>query len=166
MKKTISLIAFFIVLFMINSCKKESVDNIPLGTIKAELNGIMTTFNIQAKATRLSVTGGYGIQVQGNYRTGSTTNFSFTIVKPDPLTTGTYTENAGGNPLVTVKHCTEVLYPCVIQAVTYGSSSNPVSITITDINNSYVKGSFKGELSVNTNGGKEILTKGVFYVSF
>lgn len=146
------------------SCKKDATD-IPIGTIKVKIGGADYTFNEQAKATRLSVTGGYGIQIQGNYRTGSTTNLIFSIVKPDPISTGNYTENRVGNPLITLIHCTEVLVPCLIQAKTYGSSSNPVNITITEITGYSVKGTFSGELQVSS-GGTELLTNGVFHVSF
>jgi len=163
MKKNLCLSLIISLLFF--SCKKDSVDNIPIGTIKVDLGGIANTFSIQAKATRISVTGGNGIQVQGNYRTGSTTNLNFSIVSPGAISTGLYTENAAGNPLVTMTHCTEVLFPCVIQTKNYGSSSNPVSITITEINSSFIKGTFKGDLQGNSNG-TEVMTNGVFYVSF
>ena len=146
------------------SCKKDATD-IAIGTIKVDINGNAFTFSLQAKASTLPVTGGYGIQIQGYYRNGSTTNLSFSIVRPFPISTGTYSENAAGNPLVLMTHCTEVITPCVIRANAYGSTSNPVSITITEITGSSVKGTFKGELQVST-GSTEVLSNGVFYVSF
>ncbi len=151
------------------SCKKDATD-IPIGTIKVDIGGSTSTFSVQAKATRLPVTGGYGIHIQGNYRTNSTTNLSFSIVSPAQISTGIYTENTVGNPLVTMTHCVEVLFPCVLQSNAYGSITNPVSITITEINSSFVKGTFKGGLlSAGSAGGTpvtEALTNGVFYVSF
>ena len=162
MKKIISLSALLTLMFF--SCKKDDTD-IPIGTIKVDINGSAYTFNLQTKATTLTVTGGYGIQIQGYYRNGSTTNLSFSIVRPGAISTGTYTENAAGNPLVLMTHCTEVITPCVIRANAYGSTSNPVSITITEITGSSVKGTFKGELQVST-GSTEVLSNGVFYVSF
>jgi len=149
------------------SCKKDATD-IPIGTIKVDIGGSNSTFSVQAKATRLSVSGGYGVEIQGNYRTGSTTNLSFSIASPTQISTGVYTENTTGSQLVTMKHCTEVLFPCVVQASTYGSTTNPVSITITEINSSFVKGTFRGELLFvrGSTGGTEVLANGVFYVSF
>ncbi len=164
MKKLLNILLASSVTILTISCKKDATD-IPIGTIKADINGSAYTFNVQAKATRLLVNGGYGIQIQGNYRTGSTTSLSFTIVRPNPISTGNYTENAGGNPLVMMTHCTEIFTPCVIQANAFGSTANPVSITITEITGSSVKGTFKGELQVSS-GGTELLTNGVFYVSF
>jgi hypothetical protein len=158
------VIAFFSV-FLFCGCKKDSVDNIPIGTIKVDIDGTAYTFSVQAKATRPQVTGGFGVQIQGNYRTGSTTNLSFTIVRPTAITSGSYTENTASNPLVMMKHCTEVIVPCVYQANNYGSPTNPVSITITEITSSYVKGTFKGELQLGS-GSTETLTNGMFYVSF
>ena len=155
-----------LIAFLLFSCKKDATD-IPIGTIKVDLGGSATTFSVQAKATRLPVTGGYGIQVQGNYRTNSTTNLSFSIASPTQISTGVYAENTTGNPLITMKHYTEVLFPCVVQANTYGSTTNPVSITITEINSSFVKGTFKGELLiVGGTPGTEVLANGAFYVSF
>jgi large exoprotein involved in heme utilization and adhesion len=162
MKMIISLSA--LLTLMLFSCKKDDAD-IPIGTIKVDINGSAYTFNLQAKATTLTVTGGYGIQIQGYYRNGSTTNLSFSIVRPGAISTGTFTENAAGNPLVLMTHCTEVITPCVIRANAYGSTSNPASITITEITGSSVKGTFKGELQVST-GSTEVLSNGAFHVSF
>lgn len=164
MKKLLNILLASFVTILTISCKKDATD-IPIGTIKVKIGGTDFTFNVQAKATTLAVAGGFGIQIQGNYKTTSTTNLIFTIVRPSPITTGNYTENAGGNPLVTMTHCTEVLFPCLIQANAYGSASNPVSITITEITGSSVKGTFRGELQVST-GGTELLTNGAFYVRF
>lgn len=169
MKKKLYFLLTCCVTIITISCKKDATD-IPIGTIKVDIDRNNSTFSVEAKATRLPVTGGYGIQVQGNYRTGSTTNLSFSIVSPNQISTGVYTENTTGNPLVTMKHCTEILFPCVVQASTYGSTTNPVSITIIEINSSFIKGTFKGELlsstMVNGNPVTEVLTNGAFYVSF
>ena len=164
MKKIFYFLLLFCTTIIAVSCKKDPLD-IPLGTIKVDIGGTEYKFNVQAKASRLSVTGGSGIQVHGLYKTTSTTDFDFSIVSPNPITSGTYTESMSGNPLITVRHCTEVLFPCVVQANTYGSTANPVSITIKEISGSSVKGTFKGELQVSS-GSKEVLTDGVFYVSF
>lgn len=164
MKKLLNILLASFVTILTISCKKDATD-IPIGTIKVKIDGTDFTFNVQAKATTLAVAGGFGIQIQGNYKTTSTTYLSFTIVRSSPITTGSYTENIGGNPLVTMTHCTEVLIPCFFLATTYGSSSNPVSITITEITGSSVKGTFRGELKFSS-GGPELLTNGAFYVSF
>ncbi|MEO5946509.1 MAG: hypothetical protein ABIP79_06800 [Chitinophagaceae bacterium] len=144
------------------ACKKDRLD-IPIGTIKVDINGNSSTFSIQSKATRINVTGGYGIRIEGYFKSSSTSNLSFSLVRPTPITNTTYTENSAGNPLVEMTHCVEVLFPCVFRTAAHGSSSNPVSVTISEITGSHVKGTFKGEL-----GGQstEVLSNGVFYVSF
>lgn len=163
----IAVICFTTTLFI--KCKKESSD-IPIGTIKVNVGNTENPFSVNAKATRLNVTNGYGIQIQGNYRTGSTTNLVFSIVSSNPIIKGTYTENPGSNPLVLMTHCIEVIWPCIIQTSAYGSISNPVSITITEITSTYVRGTFKGELQgPPISGGTpttEVFSNGVFYVSF
>ena len=131
------VIAFFSVLLFFG-CKKDSIDNIKIGTIKVDIDGSAFTFSVQAKATRLSVTGGFGIQVDGDLKSTSTTGLSFSIVQPSSISAGSYSENGAGNP---------------------------VNITITEITSSYVKGTFKGELQIGA-GGTETLKNGLFYVSF
>jgi hypothetical protein len=160
-----NIVFAFLCFILFCGCKKDSVDNIKIGTIKVEINGTDYTFSVRSKATRLSVTGGFGVEIQGDYKTNSTTNLSFSVVRPSAITVGTYVENGGGNPLVRMIHCTEVLIPCLTRASNYGSPTNPVSITITDITSSYVKGTFKGELQIGA-GGTETLKNGMFYVGF
>lgn len=156
----IAVICFTTTLFI--KCKKESSD-IPIGTIKVNIGSTEKTFNVNAKATRLNGTNGYGIKVQGNYRSGSTTTLVFSIISPNPITNGTYTENVVSNPLVLMTHCVEVIWACVIQTSAYGSRSNPVTITITEITSTYVRGTFKGELQ---GSAIEVFSNGLFYVSF
>lgn len=160
MKKFIFITLLTSLLFV--SCKKDKMD-IPIGTIKVDINGNSSSFNVQAKATRISVTGGYGIQILGYLKSSSTTNLSFSLISPTPITNTVYTENSAGSPLVEMIHCVEVIVPCVFRTAAHGSVSNPVSVTISEITGSYVKGTFKGEL-----GGQstEVLSNGVFYVSF
>ena len=64
-----------------------------------------------------------------------------------------------------MRHCTEIIFPCITRAINNGSVTNPVSIAIKEITGSSVKGTFKGDLQVSS-GGTEVLTNGVFYVSF
>jgi hypothetical protein len=160
-----NIVFAFLFIILLLGCKKDSVDNIKIGTIKVEVDGTDYTFSVRSKATRLPVTGGFGIEIQGDYKTNSSTNLSFTIVRPSAITPGTYIENGGGNPLVRMIHCTEVFIPCLTRANNYGSFANPVTITITDITSSYVKGTFKGELQIS-GGGTEKLKNGMFYVGF
>ena len=99
MKKPLYVLLASLVILNTISCKKDATD-IPIGTIKVKIGSTNYTFNEQAKATRLPVSGGFGIQIQGNYRTGSTTNLVFSMVRPDAISAGSYTENTRGNPLV------------------------------------------------------------------
>jgi len=166
--KNVFIVAMIFTLTLSISCKKDPMD-IPIGTIKTNIGSAENTFSISAKATRLNVTNGHGIQIEGYYRPGSTTNLVLTIVSPNPITANTYTENPGSNPLVTMTHCIEVISPCVLQTTAYGSVSNPVSVTITEITGTYVRGTFKGELQSPSGNGfpaNEVYSNGVFYVSF
>lgn len=144
------------------ACKKDRMD-IPIGTIKVDIDGHSSSFSVRAKATRINVTGGYGLQIEGYLKSSSTTEMLFSIASTYPITNTTYTENSAGNPLVKMTHCVEVLVPCVFRTAAHGSASNPVSVAIIEITGSHVKGTFKGELNGHST---EVLSNGVFYVNF
>ncbi|HYM93572.1 MAG TPA: hypothetical protein VET23_05485 [Chitinophagaceae bacterium] len=172
MKKIIliSLSLFLTVIFF--SCKKEATD-IPIGTISVNINGTASTFNIQAKASRpITSNGGYAIQINGYKKDPflSGTNLSFRIESPIQISAGTYTENALGDPIVTMSHFVDIFVGYGSGSSNYGSVRNPVSISITEITSSSIKGIFKGELHASSYTGSpgetEILTNGMFYVSF
>ena len=168
MKRILFIAIICFITSLLYSCKKDPLD-IPIGTIKVDIGGVEKPFSINAKATRLNVSGGYGIQIQGYFKTSSTTNLRFSIVSPNPISNSSYTENAAGNPLIIMNHCVEVLLPCLFQSSTYGSVSNPVSITIAEITGTYVKGTFKGDLQSSGAGSSstiEVFKNGVFYVGF
>ena len=162
MKKLFYLLLITCLTFFSGNCKKNP-DDIRIGTIKVNINGNSTTFNVQAKASRINVTGGYGIQIEGYLKSSSTTNLSFSLAGTTPISNITYTENSTGNPLVQMAHCVEVIVPCVFRTSTFGSLSNPLSVTISEITGAHVRGTFKGELNGHST---EVLTNGVFYVSF
>ncbi len=166
-KNLIFLSAFLLVLF--TSCKKENT-NVAIGTISVSIDGTATTFNFGAKASVLPVTGGYGIQIQGNKRDPATsaTNLTISVASAAPITTGTYVENSGGN-VVKIDYDFDYFLSTSTSS-SYGSTTNPVTITITEINSTSVKGTFSGELQGAGIGGgdlvKNVLADGVFYVSF
>ena len=162
MKKLYNILLISCLTISAITCKKDGAD-IPIGTIKVDINGNSSSFSVQAKATRINVTGGYGIQIEGYLKSSSTTEMLFSIASTNPITNITYTENSAGNPLVQMTHCVEVLVPCVFRTAAHGSTSNPVSVTISEITGSHVKGIFKGELSGHST---EVLINGIFYVSF
>lgn len=172
MKKIIfiSLSLFLTVFFF--SCKKEAAD-ITIGTISVNINGTVSTFNVQAKASRLTTTnGGYAIQINGYKKDPSLsgTNLTFEIESADPIGAGTYTENTSGGLVVTMSHFVDIFFGYGSGSSNYGSVSNPVSISITEITSSSIKGTFKGELHASSYTGSpgetETLTNGMFYVSF
>lgn len=156
-------------LLVFSSCKKSSSDP-AIGTISANIDGSVTTFNVNAKASNLQVTGGYGIKIFGYKKDPSTswTSLTLTIARGTPITTGTYIENSGGNPLVTMQYFYDVIFGSGFTTVNYGAS-NKVTITITEITGSYIKGSFSGDLQgpgLNNTTAKASMSGGVFYVSF
>jgi hypothetical protein len=154
------------------SCKKDSTNNNSSNAISVSIDGTPTTFNIEAKAIKESVTGGYGITIQGYKKDPavSQTNLSFSVVSPDAITAKTYIENTSGNPLIVMTYFLDTTVLGIgITASNYGSTTHPVTITITAITSSTVKGMFSGELSytdLNGNPAKDVLSNGTFNVNF
>ncbi len=129
-----------------------------------------TTFNFGAKVIVTSVTGGYGINIKGNKKepASSQTNILFSITSPSPIVAKTYVEG-GGNPLIQMEYFFDLVLGIGTTASNYGSTTNPVTITITEITSSSVKGTFRRELlytDLNGNPGKNVLSDGAFNVNF
>lgn len=152
------------------SCSKDISDpgKIPPGTISVKIDGNESSFNVQAKATRLMVSGGYGLQVQGYKKDPaiSGTNLTITIARPQPLSTGTYTENSGNNPLVNMSHFVDLFFGYGSTTSPFLSSNDPVSVTITELTGGNVKGTFRGELREGPGTAAVRFVNGAFNVNF
>ena len=169
LKNYILCSALFLLVF--TSCKKDKDNPDASGTISVSIDGTPNTFNVEAKAVQTSVSGGYGITVQGYKKdpAESQTNLSFSITSPDPITAKTYVENTGGNPLIVMTYFLDVVLGVGTTATNYGSTKHPLTITITNITSSTTKGTFSGELSytdINGNPAKNLLSNGTFNVNF
>ena len=149
------------------SCKKDN--GIPIGTFSANIQGTKTTFQVLAKASVLPVQGGFGIKISGFKKepTTSGTSLSVIVVRSTSITPGTYIENNVGNPLVAMDYSSDFFFG-VTRYSNYQSSINPLTIHITDISATSVKGTFQGELEGNFGGSisKTQVTNGVFNLSF
>lgn len=168
MKKSLLLIVLFWA--FLPSCKKDP-DDVPLGTIKASIDGSETTFSVQAKAEQIPVQNGYGIRIQGYKKdpAASSTRIEMAVVRPTSITTGNFTENNVGNPLVEMKYYFDFFLGLVNTYSSFKSTANPVTVNITELTSGSVKGTFSGELISAASGGtstKVKVTNGAFYVSF
>lgn len=163
-------VILFLGLFTL-SCKKDTPDSVPLGTIEANVDGTKTTFNNEATATITTSNGNVTLEIKGYKKPRSTsgTYLSLKILKTGPVTSGTYTETNAGPYRLQAEHFVDLFFGVGGSSFTYGSSSNPVRITITDMSATYVKGTFSGELRSGAAGGANNtyvkLTNGVFHVS-
>ena len=167
-KNLISIVLMTAVLAV--SCKKDPTD-IPIGTISAAVEGTTTDFKVNAKATRLSVQNGFGIKISGYKKDPSLsgTNLEVIIVRPSQITVGNYVENPGDNPLVELNHFQEFILGSGTIYSNFHSNAHPVTVSISEINGTSVKGTFSGELKVGGLNGSTttaMLTNGVFNVSF
>jgi hypothetical protein len=166
------LFIFFLLLIAVfTSCKKNELDSIPLGTIKAKIDGVETTFNVNAKATHLVVQNGYGVQISGLKKNPSSsgTRFELVIVSPQQFNTGVYVKNVNDSPLVEAAYFYDFFFGAGSTYSATNNTTNPATITITEWSASAIKGSFHGELKgydLSQNTISTVVSNGVFYVSF
>jgi hypothetical protein len=164
-----SSILFFVL--SASSCKKDTPDSVPIGTIEAEVDGTKTTFNNEATAVLTTNNRNIMLELKGykKPRTTSGTYLSLQVLGTSTITTGTYTEGGPGPFTVHAERFVDLFFGVGGSSVTYGSTSDPLSITITDITTTYVKGTFSGELRTGTSGGTNNtyikLKKGIFHLS-
>ncbi len=170
MKKLISLVTATTVLFF-SACKKDPLD-IPLGTFSVSIGGSKTTFNVQSKAVRSGTAGSYMLTIHGFKKdpASSSTDMKLIITSPNPITSGTFTENpSSGNTLVRIEHFQEFIFGLGTGYASYRSNSNPCTVTISSIAGASLKGTFKGDIQSGVAGApgeKVVLSSGVFNVSF
>jgi hypothetical protein len=139
------------------SCEKNDVS---LGTLSVSVDGNKKSFNNEAKAEWITVQGGYGLTISG-YKgdVGSSNNISITIASPHNISTGTYINYASGNA-VEIKYFINLLF-------TWDTwTSSNATVTISEINSTHVKGTFKGTLAYPNSTSTKELTGGVFNISF
>ena len=171
MKKIVPVL--IILSFVCIACKKEPVD--PgyggLGTISAKIDGDTKTFNTSSKAILVSTLYPYEIRIEGYEQPGSFTNMVIRIVSPHPIVPGTYTNDP--DPAMNV----QIIYyegPRL-----YGTDHDSWeqvgflrrtgTVTISEISNSSVKGTFSATLFYSTFTGTDranTLSNGIFNVSF
>ena len=171
MKKIIP--ALIILSFACKACKKESVDASQggLGTISAKIDGNTKTFNTSAKAIQVSTRSPYEIRIEGYEKPGSLTNIAIRIVSPNPIVAGIYSNDPDPSTHV------QIIYYEGPQL--YGTDHDSWeqvgflhrtgSVTINEISNSSVKGTFSATLFYSTFTGTDLtntLSNGIFNVSF
>ena len=170
MKKQLCIITAISVFFF-SSCKKDPLD-IPLGSVSASVNGNKITFNVQSKAVRSNMGSNYILTIEGYKKdpSASSTKMKLTLTSLNPISSGTFTETAtSGGAVARIDFFQELIFGYGTSYTSYGSSFNPVIITITELTGNTVKGTYKGELSVPIAGGageKILLKDGIFNVSF
>jgi hypothetical protein len=152
------------------SCKKEA-DNVPLGTFKATIDGVAITFNISAKVSTVSVQNGYGIKIFGYKKDPSIsgTDLQIIIVRPTPITAGTYIENPGNKPLVEMNYFYDLFFGAGVGYSGFHSAARPVKVNVTEISSTSIKGTFEGEIQGTGFSGETIksqIINGVFHLSF
>lgn len=157
-RKRILIILVLFLTLISTSCEKDN--NVPLGTISVSVDGNKRSFNNNAKAENIPVQGGYGLWIDG-YKgdAGLSNEMSITIASPHTISAGTYTNNASGNAVV-IKYSINLLFTWDIY------TSSKATVTISEINSTHAKGTFKGTLTYPNSTSTKELTGGAFNVSY
>lgn len=172
MKKIIP--ALIILSFACTGCKKEAVEpnNNTIGTLSAKIDGKTKTFNISAQATQVSNLNPYKIRIVGYEKNVSEDYMEITIESPVPIVPGTYTNDTDPNLHVRIVYYvtfTSFYSNYHVSWEPAGSLRRTGSVTISEISNSSVKGTFSGTLFYSDILGTDLtntLTNGMFNVSF
>lgn len=175
MKKIIP--ALILLSLVCKSCKKDAAPPAPvsegLGTISVSIDGSTRSFNYYDQnnnSTAKAVLGTtynnlYTLTVFGQKRPFFwEDDLSITIVSPNPIVAGTYTNAAVPNTSLEIWYCP---FTIPLQACHVSGSSGLV--TISEISSSSVKGTFSATLSYVDNSGASrtnTLTNGKFNTPF
>lgn len=136
------------------------------GVITCKIDGVFTSFNIDANAMTVFPTPSWGqaIEIRGNATATGTEKISLDINRTQANTLivpGTYGQ--GGLPATIA----QFYYNTPTAAFWYGISTvNPVTIVITSITSNYVKGTFYGRVYESSGWGPgfKTITEGTFDV--
>ena len=151
-------------------CKKAKVEDY---NISARIGTTDYNFPLSMTTTNLNSAGTFGYTFKGFQTEESSTSLAITVSRPTTLTTGIYVENAGANPVVKINFSYHYsAYSFYIWSYGAGnteysehlSSTNPLTVYITEITGNYIRGTFNGELQVNGGTQKAPITNGVFYI--
>jgi hypothetical protein len=169
MKRIFVLGSLFCLLF--TACSKNNNDDNSgkAGTITATIDGANVSFNTNAKAIRADAGGAYSIQIMGFQGTGGNSNqIALAASDNSAIVAGIYNETmTGANGAGTVSYIQSgSSYPYINN----GSTTNPGTVTITEVTSTSVKGTFSGDVFLMTAGGisttKKSITNGQFSVNF
>jgi len=173
MKKVLAFSVIIVCLLF--SCKKDPTAPQPVndgpGTISAVIDGQTHNFNYgdnnpapKAWLEYIQVISSYRFVVYGQVENGYfEDHIAIEITSPDPIVPGSYSLSSASNTSPHIFYC-----PATVPFQNCHGSVNGI-ITITEMNSSYVKGTFNGMLSYRDNSGtprSNTLSNGKFNVSF
>lgn len=166
MKRNLWAVSLLALVFF--SCKKDgSGTTSGSGTITCTLDGVNVSFNVNAKAMRMNAGAEQSVQITGMQASGNSNQIAMVVTGSSAITAGTYSENDQNGNVAGINYIEAGnTYPYV----SYNSTTNPATITITAISSTSVQGSFKGDVYLMSSNGvtstKKVVTNGQFKVNF
>ncbi len=161
----LSLISLSIVLF---SCTKEK-DSLKQ-SISVSVNGTTTRFDHSPSATLYSDASGYHLSISATSEASLLSDgIGIAVVSPTPISTGVFSEFSTTNSCTLVDNVYLSNYNYKpYEALGIASNTDPATVTITSIDASSVKGTFRGTLTIDGLGGSDklVMTNGVFDIAF
>jgi hypothetical protein len=163
MKKLSLLLLPLCLSFVLSSCSKKSADTpSPIatgtGTMSVTIDGSVKTFNVNAYATALNISGNNFVTLYGTESTGTSDFITIAIVNPSIIAGNTYTGVASQ---------VQINYNLTSGAIYRYADDDAAafaSVTIKSVGSSNIQGTFSGNLNLvsGTGAATHTLTSGLF----
>jgi hypothetical protein len=166
MKKISSLLIICSTILFFASCKKDSGSGGSNYYIKANIGGTEKTFTSTPLVIKFDQTGAYSISLSAGAGGSSLESLGLQIEQSSgPITAGTYSDDGNSDAVVGGAYnpgSTDVsdIYGAGLQI----SSTAPLKVTISEISDTKVSGTFSGEFFDNSGTGSNslMITNGEF----
>lgn len=168
LKESKNIILLSAVLLTLMSCKKDN-DDIPIGTFSAIIDGTRTSFTQGVEADIDNLTGAYRLYIRG-YKENpsfSQTSLMISVFNENMITPAIYIENSTNRPLVEMSYDRDLGSGDFFNAYAFKSNPKPVTVVVTEVNSTFVKGAFSGELMGTRQDGvpvKIVVEDGKFHL--
>lgn len=168
LKETKNIILLSVVFLGLMSCKKGNDDTI-IGTFSATIDGTRTSFTHALEADITNLTSAYNLYIRGykEYPGASQTSLMISVFSENMVTPATYIENSTNGPVVEMSYDRDLGSGNFFNAYAFKSNTKPVTVVVTEVNSTFVKGTFSGELMGARWDGlplKIVIEDGKFYL--
>ena len=152
--KIIKALLLLTIVIGVSSCTKDNQDPERIYAITANVDGTATTFNTNVTGTTGSANGTIVTAIQAKTSDGSTISVT---INGELVAGKTYSAAVVGATLQPVIQFTSGADVYVNNTV----GANLVSVTVTEVSDTFIEGTFKGDLTTVAVGGVAVKTKAI-----